>query len=335
MQSDAALVAKPNLHGVPSTRLSRGISCIDILLVASTLVILSGLLYPLIANASEAAAKNGTSENYKKVCTATLLYAGEYNDCLPLAAVPDSSKDRWRWSADASIPAGWSGDSFAQEPRISEDRVHWANSVQAYLNTYAPYAAEGLPLVSPRQPGLSSFGAATASICFNGLLHTYSLSGINNPQSVPLYWSGRGRQQVLGFATSNPVLRCTGQGPCKFSPGKPPQTGVRAAHLGAALIPMASAWTYGKGLHFVQVDGSASFRKVEVTDENGAVTAAEDIFKEVHPGGVPNSLSECASPRELTSYPCFFRPDRDRERGMIDERRSSPAAEEGLESSAL
>ena len=67
-------------------RHSRAFTLIELLVVIAIIAILAAILFPVFAQAKEAAKKTTCLSNKKQVATSTLLYAGDYDDFFPISA---------------------------------------------------------------------------------------------------------------------------------------------------------------------------------------------------------------------------------------------------------
>lgn len=63
--------------------MKRGFTLIELLVVIAIVAILAALLFPVFAQAKLAAKKTASLNNLKQIGTATVLYAGDYDDVLP------------------------------------------------------------------------------------------------------------------------------------------------------------------------------------------------------------------------------------------------------------
>lgn len=299
----------------------RAFTLIELLVVIAIIAILAAILFPVFAQAKEAAKKTATLNNFKQAATSMIMYAGDNDDLFPQFANIDSASGAWRWNFNISIPNGWRPGAFSAEPRNSEDAVHWGNSIQPYAKSYEIYEAAGNPKV--RIAGLADYGTPvkpwkSTSLGFNGLLHAQSTSAVALPSRLTLIWQSRGKAVLEGFALTNPTLNCpTANQPCNFNPGSAAQPG---GSTGSAWFGLSgTAWIYGKGMHFIATDTSARFLKLGGAIGPGAgaplIRSVNDPFAQYNDGtgglgapGTPYSMWVCSLGGAPT-YSCFFRPD--------------------------
>ena len=135
-------------------------------------------------------------------------------------------------------------------------------------------------------------------LAFNGLLHSWSTTAIEQPSRIPLFWAGVGKKNQDGFALTNPTINCANV-TCKFDPN--------AANGGGAWFGMASIYVFGKGMHFSASDTSAKFRNIPTVVDTGTGTYTTDYYNNPFAATFSDTTPEymwfCGS------WPCVFRPD--------------------------
>lgn len=304
----------------------RAFTLIELLVVIAIIAILAAILFPVFAQAKEAAKKTATLNNFKQTATSCMMYAGDYDDLFPQFAGIDGAAGTWRWNFNISTPQGWRPGAFSTEPRVSEDAAHWSNSIQPYAKSYEIYEAAGMPKVRLATPDYNTPVKPwkNVSIGYNGLLHAQSTSAIALPSRLTMFWQGRGKAMVEGFALSNPALNCPAANQtCNFNPGGHAQPVGTTA--GAWFGLSGTAWVYGKGMHFIATDTSARFLKLGgATGADPAsmplIRSVNDPFAQYSNGvnaatygvnGAPWSMWVCslAGAPATATYSCFFRPD--------------------------
>jgi len=288
--------------------MKKAFTLIELLVVIAIIAILAAILFPVFAQAKEAAKKTSTLSNFKQYGTSNAIYEADADDNFPLAYSFDGAAGQWRWNTNISVPNGWRNTGIHNvDPRKSEDGLHWANSLQPYVKNNQILAQNGVPLVSvvadPLVPGMSK---TPVGMSMNGFLHHWSATAIEMPSKLPVFWAGQGKKNQDGFALSNPALNCTGIGPgCTFTSGATAGTG---AWFGFG----ASMYTYGKGMHYAACDTSAKFRNQPTSLDSANPTRDyySNPFLYTDASGAPQSMWVCNTPANLTIYwSCVFRPD--------------------------
>lgn len=302
-----------HLQEVPTIKATRrAFTLIELLVVIAIIAILAAILFPVFAQAKEAAKKTATLNNFKQTATASIMYAGDNDDMFPLPYVVITG-GTYQTSL-ISIPAGWRPGAFSQEPRLSQDQMHWGNSIQPYAKAYDIYEASGMPK-QRETSAAADYNApvrrwASSSVTFNGLLGAQSNSVIAQPSKLTVFWQGLGKVALEGFASANPNVTCTlANVSCTFNAGGPTQPGGNAGSLWYGLY--TSAWIYGKGMHFVAADSSVRFNKLAGNTANNQATpnrSYQDPFATYNAVGLPTAIWNCAL-GGAPAYACFFRPD--------------------------
>jgi prepilin-type N-terminal cleavage/methylation domain-containing protein len=75
----------------------RGFTLIELLVVIAIIAILAAILFPVFAQAKDAAKKTQSLSNQKQIATASLIYSGDHDDVFPMSAyfrAPDPGDPR-------------------------------------------------------------------------------------------------------------------------------------------------------------------------------------------------------------------------------------------------
>lgn len=308
----------------------RGFTLIELLVVIAIIAILAAILFPVFAQAREAAQKTRALSNTKQTGVGLIQYTADNDDYLPL-----TQRFNGNQLLAFQTPAGWAGGTAPGGATLeSVESTLWANSCQPYMksfevmtgpgmkptnisNLYAPYT--GYP---NRNNPLK--GKATTSMSMNGLLHSYPSSSIASPSKLTLVWWGNMREEMPGYAYTNPSLLCaTNQNltlvdSCRFNPGGAPSSPPRGGAQNDISLPpynsaLDSAWVHGRGMVFVFSDSSAKW----ITQNPGGNvnnnvrqydTPAASYY--ATPKGSYNRFHLCTTTgTAAAAYYSFFRPD--------------------------
>src|SRR3712207_5043261 len=79
-------------------RKHRGFTLIELLVVIAIIAILAAILFPVFAQAREAARKSSCQSNLKQMATAVLMYKQDYDETFPSQAWGAARNDPWWWS---------------------------------------------------------------------------------------------------------------------------------------------------------------------------------------------------------------------------------------------
>jgi hypothetical protein len=246
------------------------------------------------------------------------MYLGDSDDVInPVNAFVDiagsayGATDRWlEGNRGVCVPPDWvdTNNTFGRPQTVQVARSHWSNNLQSYIKSYGSLDAAGMPETSPMGAVKRMKDPALAGFTMNGLLHTYPASGIAAPANLPVLWMGIGKLNAVGMAYVNPYLTCPGtvtsNGPCRYNPGAPPQTGATQPFGRFFLFSNTSMWAYSKGVHYTFADSSAKWRKIGSTFAPGDTDFKTDPFTQYNKIGIPASYWV-----DQFSYPWLFRPD--------------------------
>lgn len=312
---------------------------IELLVVIAIIAILAAILFPVFAQAKEAAKKTQALSNIKQMGTAANIYMADYDDVISHAwSRRATGTHRYGIAHPAPqnviVGGGW---DVAGVPETVATGYHVA---------IQPYMKNTQMMQSPSQQRGTVSGEVFTSgvqpwevgLTMNGLLHTYSGTAVGAVSTVPLFWTGTGNVKRYGRASHNPSMVCgtTWTGDCRFNPGGAPGDPTIAAGLVTqsfsfrGLGPAFRVWTFGGlqggGQMFVRVDSSAKYQRVGIAaDPNVNLAANQDPYARVTDGGegMGSGFSFYATNDnrcdQITTantsggyrYHCFFRPDRE------------------------
>jgi prepilin-type N-terminal cleavage/methylation domain-containing protein len=308
----------------------KAFTLIELLVVIAIIAILAAILFPVFAQAKEAAKKTQTLSNTKQMGTGVAIYLSDNDDLFPMA-FSRRAAGTWRWNTVHPVPAntinvgGWDAPDI-----VTQSSSQWANSLYPYIKSWGLYkgASQTVAAIAGDSytPGVTP---AEAGLTMNGLFHTYSATAVDSPSLVPVFWSGVGNTALKGRGTANPSLRCDlgTDTPCVFNPGGPAQAG-RAAGNQSAFFGYANfnagykIWAHGGeggGVVFSRADTSAKYAKVGTAKSPSFhTTATTDPYALYTTGGSgfsywTTSQGDCSDPGNdngTYQYVCFFRPDR-------------------------
>lgn len=309
----------------------RAFTLIELLVVIAIIAILAAILFPVFAQAKEAAKKTQSISNFKQEGTAIQIYIGDADDTFPMAFRWDGTAGQYGWSDYHRVPEDWDNTApFNTAQRRAEDGLFWANSVQPYTKNTQLLEQPGMPqTTSAISYSNQNKKPALISHTYNGMLHTWNATGVAEPSKLPLVWGGFMKQNRLGVARSSPTLQCNAAGPtasttCRFAPGAPPQPGASTDYGYAwwgfgTPSSLFTTWQYGRGMIMSRCDSSAKFYPMNAANKPAYSNNANDNpWSQFDPAvkGSPWWMSDCVSPSTPdfsasaeTKYPCFFRPD--------------------------
>ncbi len=316
-------------------RTRHAFTLIELLVVIAIIAILAAILFPVFAQAKEAAKKTATLSNYKQTALATLQYTIDSDDLYPLTNPLNDGSFSYELGAFLfyvipGVPNGWDVDGHK-----GFDGGAWPNSILSYTKNMEIFAASGRPtvVVAPR-PG-RPIRPALVSTTINGLLHAYPTTAVADPSRLPLLWAGfAGEKNAIGYVTAAPTLFCTSgkAQACVFNPGGGPEAGFNRTEgdYMRSATDARSMWLHGRNMVYVSTDGSAKMRpqgaavryRVTVGSDGYIASKADlnpsarnmdrrDPFATYAQDGIPIAEHRCTSPGSTVSYATVFRPDLD------------------------
>ncbi len=303
----------------------RAFTLIELLVVIAIIAILAAILFPVFAQAKEAAKKISGVAQAKQMGTAFILYSTDTDDNYARQS-PVGPDGVYITDFSHAIPAGW--DYQLNE---AADAQAWGNSIQPYLKNFSMMAAPGMPSYKYNAPDDKTIVPPYAtprknwfksSYTFNGLLNTFNATSVGEPSRIVLIWQGEGKVAGEGYANSSPLLKCDSgvAEPCTFNPSGPPQGHSSLNSNGTGdywwngpnASPGVSFATYGPGMTFVHTDTSAKFQRngsdKDTTGANGPQKNYSDPFSRYNSAGAPQGMWACTTDGS-TAYRSFFRPD--------------------------
>jgi prepilin-type processing-associated H-X9-DG protein len=248
-----------------------------------------GALTPVLIAQRHLSDEDQCVSRMRMLSTAMLMYLQDYDEVFPLAFGRDTMGN-WLWSYAHPVPYDWRQPDPSREAAFAS---MWANAILPYLSfrggaprydllycpaTIATKIADSNYANPRRRP-------AKVSYTYNGLLHRLSLGQSDNPATVPALWEGRGRTYLVGYALSNPTLRC--ENPrieCRYY--SPARDG--ACRVSGAMFTTDSLWIHSKGTVMAYMDGHVSWRRLGLAIAPNNTDPNYDPFTGYNTSGVPS-----------------------------------------------
>ena len=84
----------------------RGFTLIELLVVIAIIAILAAILFPVFAQAREAARRTSCISNTKQLSTGVQMYTQDYDERLPILGVLAEGRGRWMFQVNPYIKNG-------------------------------------------------------------------------------------------------------------------------------------------------------------------------------------------------------------------------------------
>lgn len=310
-------------------QLKRGFTLIELLVVIAIIAILAAILFPVFAQAKEAAKKTSSLSNLKQTGTAAQIYLSDNDDTWPLGHVASPVYGSHTWDAFVPVPTSqftYDGSAADNDRKNAADCFVF-NSMQPYMKNTQMLVCPGaqsqrtaaFSLTPNPNKGAGGVNipqrASFFSYTYNGLLTGYSATAVASPSTLGVFWHGQGKRAVKGHMYTSPFMICnTLTAPCTY---QAPVTGCSGTVNGQTSFATtrtnrAGSNIFARTIIYSFADSSARTRNISVPGSNttipttGVTDPRLDAFANYYqgrPGGRWFDQNGCHS------YP--FRPDYD------------------------
>lgn len=288
---------------------NKAFTLIELLVVIAIIAILAAILFPVFAQAKEAAKKTQAISNVKQVGTSSLIYVTDYDDRFPGMTLVCGTQ---QWCT--------SGGDYPYDYRVNtpdwlgRHGAYWSQALIPYIKNMQMHEIPGAPVVATTNTPLPGKSPGRTGLTANGLMSNLSQTEVQEISRIPLFWYGRGFRNVEGFANTQPVLRCTGiatTAPCRFTPGLDGSGGSQTfGHVRFTYPAGVKTATFSGGTIFTRTDSSTKFVRLAQPGTTGQVNL-NDPFVSYDAEGKGIASISCRRPGDTSYYWCHFRPDWD------------------------
>lgn len=282
--------------------MKKAFTLIELLVVIAIIAILAAILFPVFAQAKNAAKKASALTAVKQQGTAVQIYTADVDDTFPLAfgANTAAGVTTHYWNYWHPVPAGWVPGTADWVRNIYEQSS--INSTQPYRKNWQLLELVGQSRtftvwnVNNFNPGLPP---VRVGLAYNGLLHGWSATAVNAPSDLPLYTQIGGNIMAHGADTGPlPVIACGTNVTCRYVPSATPLGGAcgpgSAGGWSYFFYPNASQWLYGQTQTWVFADSSAKSRPMGMNinaTNNAATDFRRDPYTRYRANAVDNSTA--------------------------------------------
>ncbi|MFQ3586741.1 MAG: prepilin-type N-terminal cleavage/methylation domain-containing protein [Fimbriimonadaceae bacterium] len=273
----------------------RAFTLIELLVVIAIIAILAAILFPVFAQAKNAAKKTQGLSNLKQIGTAAHIYLADNDDVFmqstPATGNNGAYSSPYAW--DAFVPTPISAYTWSNAPidvdRRAVSETFAFNAIYPYMRNFQMYKDPSISVtrrfafsLTPEANrgaagvNLPASGTDFFSYTYNGLLQSYNASAVTAVSRLPMFWQGMGRRGVYGHTYASPILYCATAGqPCRYVPPSPTcsvaNNGTRSF---ASTNTARGGWdAFNGGVNMVFVDSSAKFRRFTLPGGNTAPPA--------------------------------------------------------------
>jgi type II secretory pathway pseudopilin PulG len=284
------------------------------LVVIAIIAILAAILFPVFAQAKEAAKATADLSNMKQLAVAVQIYTGDSDDVNPLGwgTVPATGAHAPNYNK--YVPHDWAATSTPVE-RSAVSEPFFMNSIQPYVKNYDMLVAPSVQKFEYQPTNAVAAGKRkrATTYAYNGLLHGYSSTAINSVSSLPLLTGANGAAETNGWGFANPALNCpTAGGSCTYQPYSATcSTSTVNGSASSMYVTQGAAptytsyWFFKKGQNWAFNDSHAKFRRV------GATAAPGDSDYRTDPWTGYDTTGRAGSYWWDGCHPWLFRPDYD------------------------
>ncbi len=243
----------------------RAFTLIELLVVIAIIAILAAILFPVFAQAKEAAKKTADLSNNKQLGTGMAMYLADSDDLFPLQCGQNAS-GVWGTNFNKYVPADWSANpSNPDRPAYSQGFA--LNTIQPYVKSADLTMSPGMTASDymPNETVAAGKRKQSTSYAYNGILQSYSATGIAQPAQLALLTEQMGNIGGKGWGIANPLLSCDTAGQaCVYVPRGASSCATGNGSTGGMFGPRdgGSMWLYSRGQNWAYADGHAKFRAV-------------------------------------------------------------------------
>ena len=289
--------------------MKKAFTLIELLVVIAIIAILAAILFPVFAQAKEAAKKTADLSNVKQLGTATAIYLSDNDDQFPLQAGQDPATGQWGYNFNKYVPEDWAATSVPAARKFYSQSFYM-NTTQSYIKNYQMLQSPGTTSAEYQATNPVAVGKTKqiTNYAFNGLLSGYSSTSVADTAKLPTFSEINGNIAGKGWGFANPALICgINNASCAYVPSSATCSNANNGQTSAVFVTFGGGayWLYSKGENFGLTDTHAKFRRMGATLSPGATDYRTDPMTGYDSTGHANSYYYDGC------HPWLFRPDYD------------------------
>lgn len=238
----------------------RAFTLIELLVVIAIIAILAAILFPVFAQAKEAAKKTSCLSNSKQIGTASQIYLADYDDVYMIT--------RGVTATGANYPHTWVPDrylldtTYAASPDKGILASYWANAMEPYMKNWQIWSCpSGIDYTLAATP--TTIPNVSFSYSINAYLNVASATSIGSAADTVSFFELPKDRRGKHFFTTFPLAQMDGADPAPF------RWNVNANYLVTWTSMIDSTWwNHSRGQNNVFADGHAKFTTT-VSRKNG------------------------------------------------------------------
>lgn len=234
---------------------NRAFTLIELLVVIAIIAILAAILFPVFAQAKEAAKKTTCLSNQKQIGTAAMIYMADCDDVMPITRPIDPAT-----GLNYASNIVWPASRYLLPTDASPvTRSMWANAMEPYMKSWDMWkcpSGNDVTIITPHVAPPNGGSDVHFSYSINPYVNSYSHTGVSLPADTVMF-TETGKVRGLKYMASWPLAIQLTTDPTPY------RWDINANTLSAFLYQMDKTWYAhsGSGNNNVYADGHAKFAK--------------------------------------------------------------------------
>jgi len=246
----------------------RAFTLIELLVVIAIIAILAAILFPVFAQAKEAAKKTACLSNSKQMGAASQMYLSDADDTYPIVRPVDAVTGN-----NYLVNYVWAAAETITTPS-PVTRSMWANAMIPYMKNLGIWACPSGTDVNLFGETEAQLGTARFSYAINGYVNMYNATGVAVPAETTLFFELPKTNRARKYFWSFPLPQQLGSDPSPY------MWNVNANLITVFTMDITHTWfDHQHGYNNQYADGHSKYTPVpgknsdwNLTDPNGIPT---------------------------------------------------------------